>query len=114
MTIRRDLATLAAAIFLVAATSWGCTTLAQRADAPAAHVHGDAGPSAGGGMSEMMGAHMKEMDGAMHEARSILERTQGVTDPAKLRPALDDVSAQLDAMQSSMARCKSMMKHGGK
>jgi hypothetical protein len=108
----RNLAALGTAVFLVVGASSGCTTLEHRSDAPGTHVHGDAGgASAEGGT---MGAHMREMEGAIREARSILERTQGLTDPAKLRTALDEVGAQLDAMQSSMTRCKSMMQHGEK
>lgn len=64
-------------------------------------------------MGDSMSAHMREMEGALRDARSILDRTQGATEPAKLRAALDDVGKQLEAMQSSMARCKSTM-HGTK
>lgn len=42
--------------------------------------------------------------------RAILDRSQGVSDSAQLRGALDGIRTQLDFMQDSMARCKAKMR----
>jgi hypothetical protein len=76
----------------------------------AAHTH-KAAPAARGDDHgrEAMGAHMREMDQAIAEMRATLDRAQNVDDSLQLRTALDEVRAQLDAIQDSMARCKKGM-----
>ena len=108
-----------AALVVFTGVSAGCSTFEPRAGEAAAaapvpaahdHDHGAAGASAGAGMMMPgMAEHMREMESAIREARTILEGARGATDPAQLRTALDGVGAQIDAMQNSMTRCKSMM-----
>ena len=111
MTTHR-LASVSAAAFLVFA---GCSTPRPVPAAAEAHVHGAtaAGHDATAHGEDAMAAHMREMKQAMGEVRAILDRTQGVGDPAQQRAALDGIRAQLDVMEDSMARCKAKM-HGNK